>query len=250
MDIKKSLALTSRKAAKAVASLIPATSQQQGLLTPKMYNNINQIYDHRAIAPEDVQVTSLAPGYWIASSSLKGVPVPPQEPTPYSWFVDITVSYNGDKVIILTNVASSRMFKKIFPHADKNNNPSGWQMIQSETPLWEGNLHPVVGTPITLSDKVSNYQALVFYCRYASLASVAVRAENVAVTSSYEVSLQHISDGATDAGVRFIKFNVTANENTLSVLSTKVINADLAAGTAVVGTDLSGLNVFKITGVK
>ncbi|AUV59721.1 hypothetical protein [Lactobacillus phage Bassarid] len=250
MDIKKNLALTARKAAKASAMLIPATSQQPGLLTAENYNNIGELFNGRKVVPANKDITSLSPGFYIAPTTLTGTPTITQEPTPYSWFVDVTTAYNGDKVIVLTALASGRVFKKVFPHAETNNNPTGWQMLQSETPLWEGTLNPVVGTPINLSDNVANYQALVFYCRYASLTSVAVRAENVAVGSSYEIALQHISDGSTDCTVKLIKFNVTANAKSLSVLSTKVIKADLSKGTAVAGTDLSGLNVFKITGVK
>lgn len=250
MNDKERLSLTSRKANKALALLIPATSQQDGLMTAEVLNNINQIYKGRKVVPANTAITSLLPGFYLAPSTLTGVPTITQEPTPYAWFVDVTVAYNNSKVIVLTNLASSRMFKKVFPPVETNNNPTGWQMLQSETPLWEGTISPVVGAPINLSDNIANYQALVFYCRYASLTSVAVRAENVAVGSSYEIALQHVSDESTDCSVKFIKFNVTVNAKSLSVISTKVINADLSKGTALAGTDLSGLNVFKITGVK
>lgn len=250
MDIKENLALTARKAAKASAMLIPATSQHPGLLTAENYNNIGELFNGRKQVPENTAITSLSPGFYVAPATLTGVPTIKQEPTPFAWFVDVTAAYNNDKTIILTNLASSRMFKKVFPHAGTNNNPAGWQMLQSETPLWEGNLSPVVGTPINLSDNIANYQALVFYCRYASLANVAVRVENVTVGTSYEITAKHISDGDTDGSIKFIKFNVTANDKSLSVINTKVINADLSKGTAAIGNDLGALNVFKITGVK
>lgn len=244
MDNKERLSITARKANKAVSMLIPATSQQDGLLTANLLNKINQIYVGREVVKEGQDVTQLGPGYYLAPSSLTGVPTAQQEPTPFAWFVDITISYNGAKVIVLTNLASSRMFKRIYPNASNNNNPTMWQHLVSETLLFSGSQPIGSGTTIQINDNSSYYEKVIISFLYGN--------HPYEFTTSYsstqEANFQYISDEGSV--IRFVKFLVNVSANSIAVSGQKIIKADLSNGTSAVGTDLSGVSITKVTGVK
>lgn len=250
MAYEENYAKTARMAARANAMLIPASSQQNGLLTATDYNNVRSIFSKRKAVGEGVDVSTLGPGFYVAPASTTGTPSAPFEPTPYAWFVDVSIAPNADKIIILYQMASSRMFKKVYPHSETNNNPSGWQMLMSESLLWSGNLVPKTGAVIKLSDAISNYQGLIIFYKYANLAYESRRIDGIVNNVKIELSAMHISDGSTDPSIKFIKFNLTAGTNALTINECKIINVNTSNGTSTIGTDLGAVSILKVVGIK
>ncbi|WP_460036285.1 hypothetical protein [Lactiplantibacillus plantarum] len=95
-----------RKTTETAANMIPASMQNNGLMTPKDKRLVDSLNRQRTRIIEAKSVNDLEPGFYSGGVMLKDVPLIDGLTGYNEWFIEVSKAFTGDKLITATQVAT------------------------------------------------------------------------------------------------------------------------------------------------
>lgn len=249
-----------RKATETAANMIPASMQNNGLMAPKDKRLVDSLNRQRTKLTGAQSVNDLEPGFYSGGVMLKDVPVIDGLTGYNEWFIEVSKTYTGDKLITATQVATGSTWRK-FVVANTTNAlsyPTVWSKVTTETILWAGAADLAVGAELALIDNIYNYDGLIVNYYFNGVSDSArlqaSRADALTGVPPYlYFSGMNMSNTLSDTvlNMDFFEAYLEKVDNThLKFSSFNHIVANLAKGTAVYNTGNGDFMISQIIGVR
>lgn len=249
-----------RKTTETAANMIPASIQNNGLMTPKDKRLVDSLNRQRTRIIEAKSVNDLEPGFYSGGVMLKDVPLIDGLTGYNEWFIEVSKTVTGDKLITATQVATGSTWRKVIALAPTNvlSHPTVWSKVTTETILWAGSADSAVGTKLTLVDDMYNYDGLIVNYYFDGVSNSARLQASRAGTLTGVPSLLYwdgtnMSNTLSDTvlNMEFFEAYLEKVDNThLKFSSFNHIVANLAKGTAAYNTGNGDFMISQIIGVR
>ncbi|MGJ3816787.1 hypothetical protein [Lactiplantibacillus plantarum] len=249
-----------RKTTETAANMIPASMQNNGLMTPKDKRLVDSLNRQRTRIIEAKSVNDLEPGFYSGGVMLKDVPLIDGLTGYNEWFIEVSKAFTGDKLITATQVATGSTWRKLVAVNPTNvlSYPTAWSKVTTETILWAGTADLAVGAELALIDNIYNYDGLIVNYNFNGVSDSARLQASRAGTLTGVPSLLYwdgmnmsstLSDGVLN--IDFFEAYFEKVDNThLKFSSFNHIVANLAKGTAVYNTGNGDFMISQIIGVR
>lgn len=249
-----------RKTTETAANMIPASIQNNGLMAPTDKRLVDSLNRQRTKLTGTVSVNDLEPGFYSGGAMLKDVPLINGLTGYNEWFIEVSKTFTGDKLITATQVATGSTWRKVIVLAPTNSlsHPTVWSKVTTETILWAGSADLAVGTKLTLVDDMYNYDGLIvnYYFNGVSNSARLQASRSDALTGVPSLLYfdgmnmsSTLSDGVLN--MDFFEAYLEKVDNThLNFSSFNHIVANLAKGTAVHNVGSGDFMISQIIGVR
>ncbi|MGQ2804734.1 hypothetical protein [Lactiplantibacillus plantarum] len=249
-----------RKTTELAANMIPASIQNNGLMAPTDKRLVDSLNRQRTKLTGTVSVNDLEPGFYSGGVMLKDVPLIDGLTGYNEWFIEVSKTFTGDKLITATQVATGSTWRKLVAVNPTNvlNNPTVWSKVTTETVLWAGAADLAVGTELTLVDNMYNYDGLIVNYYFNGVSdSARLQASRAGVLTGVPPYLywdgmnmsNTLSDGVLNIDFFEAYLEKVGNTN-LKFSSFNHITANVAKGTAVYNTGNGDFMISQIIGVR
>lgn len=249
-----------RKTTETAANMIPASMQNNGLMTPKDKRLVDSLNRQRTRIIEAKSVNDLEPGFYSGGVMLKDVPLIDGLTGYNEWFIEVSETVTGDKLITATQVATGSTWRKVIAPAPTNSlkHPTGWSKVTTETILWAGSAGLALGTTLTLADDMYNYDGLIVNYYFNGVSNSARLQASRTNTLTGVPSLlywdgMNMSSTLSDTALNmeFFEAYLEKVDNThLKFSSFNHIIANLAKGTAAYNVGSGDFMISQIIGVR
>ncbi|KIN20909.1 hypothetical protein SC12_06130 [Lactiplantibacillus plantarum] len=248
-----------RKTTETAANMIPASMQNNGLMTPKDKRLVDSLNRQRTRIIEAKSVNDLEPGFYSGGVMLKDVPLIDGLTGYNEWFIEVSKAFTGDKLITATQVATGSTWRKVIDLAPTAlSHPTVWSKVTTETILWAGSADLAVGTTLTLVDDMYNYDGLIVNYNFngasdsARLQAARVN-ELTGVPSLLYFDGMNMSNTLSDSALNMDFFEAyleKVDSTHLKFSSFNHIIANLAKGTAAYNVGSGDFMISRIIGVR
>ncbi|CAA66749.1 minor head protein [Lactobacillus phage phig1e] len=249
-----------RKTTELAANMIPASIQNNGLMAPKDKRLVDSLNRQRTKLIGVKSVNDLEPGFYSGGVMLKDVPIIDGLTGYNEWFIEVSKTVTGDKLITATQVATGSTWRKVIALAPTNvlSHPTVWSKVTTETILWAGSADLAVGTKLTLVDDMYNYDGLIVNYYFDGVSNSArLQASRADALTGVPPYLYwdgtNMSNTLSDTvlNMEFFEAYLEKVDNThLKFSSFNHIVANLAKGTAVYNTGNGDFMISQIIGVR
>lgn len=250
-----------RKTTELAANMIPASIQNNGLMTPKDKRLVDSLGKQRTKLIGSVDINTLAPGFYSGGVLLKNVPQIDGLTTGYNeWFIDISQIANGDKLMTVTQIATGSTWRKLVAVNPTNvlSHPTAWSKVTTETVLWAGTADLAVGAELVLIDNIYNYDGLIVNYYFNGVSdSARLQASRSGILTGVPSLLywdgMNMSSTLSAAALNmdFFEAYLEKVDNThLKFSSFNHITANLANGTSVYNVGSGDFMISQIIGVR
>lgn len=248
-----------RKTTELAANMIPASTQNNGLMTPKDKRLVDSLNRQRTRIIEAKSVNDLEPGFYSGGVMLKDVPLIDGLTGYNEWLIEVSKTVTGAQLITATQVATGSTWRKVIDLAPTAlSHPTVWSKVTTETILWAGSADLAVGTKLTLVDNMYNYDGLIVNYYFdgvsnsarlqASRADALTGVPSLLFWDGMNMS-NTLSNGVLN--MDFFEAYLEKVDNThLKFSSFNHIIANLATGTAVYNTGNGDFMISQIIGVR
>ncbi len=249
-----------RKTTELAANMIPASTQNNGLMTPADKRLVDSLNGQRTRITGAQSVNDLEPGFYSGGVMLTDVPAIDGLTGYNEWFIDVSKTVTGDKLITATQIATGSTWRKLVAVNPTNalSSPTVWSKVTTETVLWAGAADLAVGAELALVDNMYNYDGLIVNYYFNGVSdSARLQASRAGVLTGVPPYLYFggmnmsntLSDGVLN--VDFFEAYLEKDGNThLKFSSFNHIVANLAKGTAVYNTGNGDFMISQIIGVR
>lgn len=249
-----------RKTTELAANMIPASIQNSGLMAPKDKRLVDSLGKQRTQITEVKSVNDLEPGLYSGGVMLKDVPVIDGLTGYNEWFIEVSKTVIGDKLITATQVATGSTWRKVIVLKPTGvlSHPTVWSKVTTETILWAGTADLAVGTQLTLVDNMYNYDGLIVNYNFDGASNSArLQASRTDALTGVPSLLywdgMNMSNTLSDTvlNMEFFEAYLEKIDNThLKFSSFNNIITNLAKGTAVYNTGNGDFMISQIIGVR
>lgn len=249
-----------RETAQLASNMIPASSQNNGLMAPTDKRLIDSLAVQRIKLIGTVSVNDLKPGFYSGGVMLKDVPQIDGLTGYNEWFIEVSQTVNGDKLITATQIATGSTWRKLVAVNPTNvlSHPTAWSKVTTETILWAGAADLAVGDELALIDDFYNYDGLIVNYYFDGVSdSARLQASRADALTGVPPYLywdgMNMSNTLSDSALNmdFFEAYLEKVDNThLKFSSFNHIVANLAKGTAVYNTGNGDFMISQIIGVR
>lgn len=249
-----------RKTTELAANMIPASIQNNGLMSPMDKRLVDSLNRQRTRLIVPVSVNDLEPGFYSGGVMLKDVPLIDGLTGYNEWFIEVSKIFNGDKLITATQVATGSTWRKVIVLAPTQplSHPTIWSKVTTETILWAGLADLAVGTTLTLVDDMYNYDGLIVnYCFNGVSNSARLQASRsdalTGVPSLLYWDGMNMSNALSNDVLNmdfFEAFLEKVDDTHLNLSSFNHITTNLATGTGTYNTGNGNFMISQIIGVR
>lgn len=249
-----------RKTTELAANMIPASTQNNGLMTPADKRLVDSLNGQRTRITEAKSVNDLEPGFYSGGVLLKDVPIIDGLTGYNEWFIEVSKTCTGDKLITAMQVATGSTWQKVIVQAptDSLRHPTVWSKVTTETILWAGTVGLALGTTLTLVDDMYNYDGLIVNYNFNGVSdSARLQATRVneltGVPSLLYFDGMNMSNTLSDSALNMDFFEAyleKVDSTHLKFSSFNHIIANLAKGTAAYNVGRGDFMISQIIGVR
>ncbi|MDN7060922.1 hypothetical protein FIV11_04155 [Lactiplantibacillus plantarum] len=249
-----------RKTTELAANMIPASIQNNGLMAPTDKRLVDSLNRQRIKIVGAQSVNDLEPGFYSGGVMLKDVPLIDGLTGYNEWFIEVSKTITGDKLITATQVATGSTWRKIIAPAPANalSCPTNWSKVTTETILWAGAADLAVGSNLELVDSMYNYDGLIVNYYFNGVSdSARLQASRTGMLTGvppylYWVGMNMSNTLSADVlNMDFFESYLEKVDNThLKFSGFNHIVANLAKGTATYNTGNGDFMISQIIGVR